>query len=394
MKLNFILIIIGLTLLPFLVNAQEAAQTIAPASDTLTIPIPNLFPEARPLELVRVPAGEFAMGSPESDTDRREDECPQHPASIGRDFFLSRYEITQGQWLALMKSKPSEFTEDLNAPVNNVSWNKCQEFIGKLNELKQGTFRLPTEAEWEYACRAGTKTRFYWGDESMENAPDTTEIAAASGIPHTTVWITDDSESNTDLSTFRDIDDPGDRELTVQWALPHNDLKDVHVYILVDNADKPVYLGRTADGSAKMFRWKSGVQNLNEEFRNGPEDGRSYRFLVYGLSNLPSNDIYGPYSPAGSISYRTNTFAPPEKNAFGLYSMNWDVWEWCQDWYDPDYYARSPKIDPMNDRPGTFRVCRGGSKYNSSTFQRAAARGKGEPDSRYYYIGFRVAREK
>jgi formylglycine-generating enzyme required for sulfatase activity len=88
-----------------------------------------------------------------------------HQVTITRPFYIGKYELTQAQWSALMSANPAQVPGvGDNHPVRDVTWNDCQEFIGRLNALGQGRFRLPTEAEWEYVCRAGTKTRFWFGD--------------------------------------------------------------------------------------------------------------------------------------------------------------------------------------------------------------------------------------
>lgn len=375
------------------VVAQEAAQ--GGAKETLSIALPHMVPNARPMEFLRIPAGEFTMGSPDSDADGREEEKPPHLVSIGKDFYLGKYEISQAQWQAVMENNPSYNSGDANAPVENVSWNDCQAFIAKLNQLGQGTFRLPSEAEWEYACRAGSKTRFFWGDEPMSAAAESSGGAAVetSAAPNHTVWVSDTRNSYADLSNRVDVDDPSDKELVVRWRFTQTALKDVHIYMRVDGATKPVYLGRTADGGATSFGWRAGAPNMNDAFKNGPENGHTYQFMTFELSQNPSLAPYGPYLSAGPVAYKIQTFLPPATNAFGLYGMSGGVWEWCQDAFDSGYYARSPKADPLNDRPSRFRVCRGSSQHNSSVFQRAAARGKGEPDAGYYYIGFRIVRE-
>jgi formylglycine-generating enzyme required for sulfatase activity len=110
------------------------------------------------LEMVRIPKGKFLMGSPK--------EGPQHEVTLTKDFYLGKYEVTQAQWEELMGSNPSYFKLK-NGPVEQVSWEECQEYIKKLNAKlgsKAGRFRLPTEAEWEYACRAGSKTQYSFGD--------------------------------------------------------------------------------------------------------------------------------------------------------------------------------------------------------------------------------------
>ena len=108
------------------------------------------------IEFVWVPAGEFRMGSTSEEADH--DEQPLTRVRISRGYWLGKYEVTQGQWQAVMGSNPSEFDEcGPNCPVENVLWDDVQEFIRKLNARAGGNrYRLPTEAEWEYAARAGT----------------------------------------------------------------------------------------------------------------------------------------------------------------------------------------------------------------------------------------------
>ena len=115
------------------------------------------------LELVLIPAGEFVMGLPDSEEERDSDEGPQHRVRIAQPFYMGRYEVTQAQWEAVMGSNPSHFKGDGRLPVENVSWNDCQEFCKRLSAKVGRTVRLPTEAEWEYACRAGTGTPFHFG---------------------------------------------------------------------------------------------------------------------------------------------------------------------------------------------------------------------------------------
>ena len=114
------------------------------------------------LELLIVPAGKFTMGSPISETGRTSNEL-EHEVTISKSFFLGKYEVTQAQWEAIMDDNPSS-EGGAKLPVTDVSYEDCQKFIKKLNEKTSGGFRLPTEAEWEYACRAGTKTRYAVGE--------------------------------------------------------------------------------------------------------------------------------------------------------------------------------------------------------------------------------------
>ncbi|MDP2844828.1 MAG: SUMF1/EgtB/PvdO family nonheme iron enzyme, partial [Candidatus Methanoperedens sp.] len=120
------------------------------------------------MEFVSIPAGEFDMGSPLNDKDGNYYERPVHRVNIGKAFYMGKFEVTQKQWREVMGSNPSYFKGD-NLPVELVSWNDVQEFIKKLNETEDGSkYRLPTEAEWEYAARAGTTTRYSFGDNESE----------------------------------------------------------------------------------------------------------------------------------------------------------------------------------------------------------------------------------
>jgi formylglycine-generating enzyme required for sulfatase activity len=125
------------------------------------------------LDLVLIPGGTFIMGSPEDELGRWDDEGPQHEVHI-RPFLMGRYPITQAQWKAIadrtdlkvntdLEPDPSEFKGD-DHPVEQVSWYEAVEFCDRLSRLTSHTYRLPTEAEWEYACRANTETPFHFGE--------------------------------------------------------------------------------------------------------------------------------------------------------------------------------------------------------------------------------------
>ena len=114
------------------------------------------------LTMVLIPAGKFMMGSPASENGQNTDET-QHEVNLTKPFYMGSYEVTQEQWEMVMGNNPSE-TVGGKLPVTDVSWEDCQEFINKLNSMNKGRFRLSSEAEWEYACRAGTKTIYSFGD--------------------------------------------------------------------------------------------------------------------------------------------------------------------------------------------------------------------------------------
>ena len=123
------------------------------------------LPDGKEMEFVWIDPGRFAMGSPESEPGHEKDESPEHEVTITRGFYLGKYEVTQAQWESVMGSNPS-FHAGADHPVEQVSWDDVQEFIHRWNEAKgDSLFRLPTEAEWEYACRAGTQTAWSFGDD-------------------------------------------------------------------------------------------------------------------------------------------------------------------------------------------------------------------------------------
>ena len=119
------------------------------------------------LEMILIPAGKFMMGSPVSEKGRGGDET-QHEVVLTKSFYMGKYEVTQEQWEAVMRNNPSS-RKGAKFPLTDISWEDCQNFIKKLNAKTDGGYRLPTEAEWEYACRAGTSTAYYFGDSLTKN---------------------------------------------------------------------------------------------------------------------------------------------------------------------------------------------------------------------------------
>ena len=218
------------------------------------------------------PPGTFLMGSSTSEEERENNEV-QHRVTLTQGFLMGVTPVTQAQWQAVMGSNPSQFNGD-DRPVENVSWEDCQDYCQKLGVKTDKRFRLPTEAEWEYACRAGTTTPFHFGDTI-----------------------------NTDLANY--------------------------------------------DGT-----------------------------YTYG------NGVEGPYreqtTPVGSFP----------ANAWGLYDMHGNVWEWCQDRYGP--YPDGDIKDPTGGNTGVARVLRGGSWFGSPDGCRAAYRLKSAPALRYGGYGCRL----
>jgi len=218
------------------------------------------------IEMVFIPAGEFPMGSPPTEKGRDADEGPLHPVRITKPFYLGKYEVTQGQWNALMESNPSLFGGSERLPVEALLWDECQAFLKKAG----GGLRLPTEAEWEYACRAGSTARFCFGDDEAELAD---------------------------------------------------------------------------------YAW--------------------YEANSRG---------------------RTHEVGRRKPNAWGLYDMHGNVWEWCKDWYDARYYAKAPSDDPPGPSWGTHHILRGGGWFDPARFCRSANRNITDPTDVWTSSGFRVAR--
>ncbi|WP_019499176.1 formylglycine-generating enzyme family protein [Pseudanabaena sp. PCC 6802] len=234
--------------------------------------------DAIPLEMVKIPGGTFVMGAPPTEDRSSNSEHPQHEVTV-RSFFMGKYPVTQAQYQAVMGKNPSHFKENgANCPVENVSWNAAKEFCAKLSELTGKNYRLPSEAEWEYACRAGTTTPFYFGET-----------------------IT-------------------------------------------------------------------------------PE-----------LVNYGGNYPYGE-APKGESRQQTTAVGIFSPNAFGLYDMHGNVWEWCEDNWHENYQGAPTDGRAWVDRKkSTNHVSRGGSWSNNAYFCRSAYRINSYADfDLKYYVGFRV----
>ncbi len=273
----------------------------------------EVFKNGLGMSLAYIPSGEFLMGAPKGEADASGDEQPQHRVKLTKGFGLGVYQVTQAQFEAVLKRNPSHFTSvagqnTANFPVEQARWFDAVEFCNalsqreglqpcyELHDLTRGDggcitaasveriagtgYRLPTEAEWEYACRAGTTSPFHFGKEL-----------------------------------------------------------------------------------------------------NGKQ------------ANVDGNNPYGT-TTKGPYLQRPTAVGSYAANAWGLYDMHGNVWEWCWDRFDAGYYEQSPDKDPQGPSKGAYRVLRGGGWRSSSRGARAAFRFRYPPDYRYCACGFRVLCER
>jgi formylglycine-generating enzyme required for sulfatase activity len=204
------------------------------------------------------------MGS----SDGNNDEKPPHPVTV-QEFYLGKYPVTQEQWQAVMGNNPSKFSDTPQNPVERVSWNDCQEFCQKLSQMTGQTYRLPSEAEWEYACRAGTQTRYYFGDNENQLGDY--------------AWYEDNSGSKTH---------PVGQKKQNPWGL-----YDMHgnVWEWCEDSWHPNYQGAPTDGSPwndndsqKRVRrggsWYNSPWNCRSAYRFNSDPG--LRFINFGFRVL------------------------------------------------------------------------------------------------------------
>lgn len=228
-------------------------------------------------KMIYIPPGTFSMGSPSTEKGRYDDEV-LHTVTLTKGFYIGATEVTQAQWKEIMGDNPSAFKDcGDDCPVEKVSWYECQKFIQQLNQReKSRKYRLPTEAEWEYACRAGS--------------------------------------------------------------------------------DKP--------------------------FSNGD-------ITSTGCEPDPNLDKIGWY--CGNTHDKTQPVARKIPNAWGLYDMHGNAWEWCEDWYDD--YRIGHVEDPKGPENGAARVFRGGGWGLAGRTCRSAFRDKYSPELNCKLMGLRLVRD-
>ena len=215
------------------------------------------------IELVRIDPGRFLMGS---NAGYDEDEAPAHWVEITKTFYIGKYEVTQAQWESVGMKNESEYAGE-NRPVENVTWNQTKQFTNLLSELETMTYRLPTEAEWEYAARAGTTTEYFWGDDWETY----TNYAVANG--------------NIETGTA-----PAGSKRPNDWGL-YDMLGNVWEWV-EDDYDADVYKSREGVTRDPLVKFGGGTRVL----RGGSFNGSSYYVrCAYRSYNNPGlrNDYYG-----------------------------------------------------------------------------------------------------
>lgn len=228
------------------------------------------------LEMIKVPGGSFTMGSPDTEEDRLSVESPQHTVTVPT-FFIGKFVVTRAQYRIIMGNHPAEF-KGSHRPAENVSWDDAIKFCGQLRQKTGRDYRLPSEAEWEYACRAGTTTPFFFGET-----------------------------------------------------------------------------------------------------------------IISSLVNYDARTVYG-LEPEGEYRQETTDVGLFPPNAFGLYDMHGNVWEWCADHWHENYQDAPADGSAWLDKDDcSFRLIRGGSWNDVPQLCRSACRKKSDLENRYINLGFRVA---
>ncbi len=321
----------------------------AGASQVSAAEHPEAITNSIGMRLVPIPAGEFLMGADENmiDTlnyfpyygaDWLQNERPQHKVRITKPFLMGQYEVTLREFLIFYfdakykldmerDGKPTlgyaadgqtliespnfrpwapGWKIEQDHPAVDIAWDDAVAFCRWLSAREGKKYRLPTEAEWEYCCRAGTDTRYFFGN------------------------------------------DP----------------------------EQLVYYANVADADRKAIS-ANAVFTRHRDLENKTPGTVPFPFVS-------RRDGYAWTAPVGQ-------FVP---NAFGLYDMHGNVWEWCSDWYDRHYYEHSPEDDPQGAATGEFRVTRGGGFYSTPAGLRCAHRDRARPSYRDFSQGFRVVCEE
>jgi formylglycine-generating enzyme required for sulfatase activity len=320
-------------------ESVAAYATRAGLEPEMTLDLGDGVKDGVKMEFVLIPAGKFVMGSPEDEKDRVSWEGPQHDETLDMPFYMGKYAVTQEQYEKLIKENPSSFKGARN-PVEQVSWDDAQAFCKKLNEKTGRPVRLPSEAEREYACRAGSKTPIHPPRERRANIPLTEEQRrrVAELIPRL-----------------------GNDEYAVRE-------KATQELIALGKGVLPIL---------------EGIKSDNPEIQGRLESVRS--------TFQPSTDLGWVAWYDKNSDEKTHPVGGKEPNEFGLYDMLGNVWEWCEDDWHGNYEGAPKDGVAWVDNPrGGRRVFRGGSWHEYANLSRSAFRYVDTPGCRYDNNGFRV----
>ena len=240
-------------------NGYASSSSLSSGGNTISIPVKNGIT----IDMVKVEAETFTMGATPEMNDLWDDAKPAHQVTLTNDYYIGKYEVTQALWQAVMGNNPSKFKGD-NLPVEQVSWNDCQEFISKLNNMTGKKFRLPTEAEWEYAARGGKKGRGY----QYSGSNNLSDVA----------WYTDNSSHKTHAVGSKQANELGIYDMSgnvLEWC---QDWKGSY------SSSSQVNPTGANSGSDRVFRggcWSGVAESCRSSFRNdcAPDD-RDYRLGV------------------------------------------------------------------------------------------------------------------
>jgi len=326
-------------------DGPSASSYPVSSLDSLPDPIPDVYKTTK-LVLRRIPAGTFTMGSPTDELGRWDGHEQQHQVTLTQDFYMGVFEVTQRQWERVMGSNPSHFSStrpadtygalDGHRPVENVSYDEirgssagagwpadnCVDatcLLGRLREKTQLILDLPTEAQWEYACRAGTTSALNSGKT----------VTSENGF---VLELTTDAQ----------------RESACRL------------------------------GTAAALNRGMGLPS---------EYGHCMNLEPLGWFDCNANSSFWSEPHADRLG--TQPVGRKIPNAWGLYDMHGNVWEWCLDWHDADL-GGDPVIDPVGGSGG-FRALRGGSWGSNAGSCRSASRGGGGPDLWGNVFGLRVS---